>query len=169
VDQWQDVRQVWGNSLRPIPEDLIPPTASAGSKAFLTQVGLPAEHPLDLAFYFDDRLLKRVTQGGADYFAFGEDGGVVLLATEAGRDEVIDLQPDGSGMFINSSIADFVYSYGVFAQREERILELPHDERGPLIGEVRDLIDTRDPEALDPDGWLSWWDALLEPYEGEVG
>jgi hypothetical protein len=169
VDQWQGVRELWGDALQPIPAGLIPATASPDSKAVLTQVGLPTEHPLDLLFYFDERLLKTVARGGREYFAFGEDGGVVLLATEAGRDEVINVQPDGPQMFVNSSIADFLYSYGVFAQREEQVLELPYAERGPLIGEIRDLINARDPEALDPDGWLSWWESLLGQYEEEVG
>ena len=169
MDQWQDIRQLWDKALQPIPERLLPPTASPDSKEFLAQVGLPTEHPVDLLFYFDDRLLKRVTRGTRDYFAFGEDGGVVLLATEAGRSEVYDVQSDGPYMFINSSIADFVYCYGVLAQRDEQIIELPYAQRGPLLGEVRDLINARDPQALDPDGWLSWWDALLEPYAEEVG
>jgi hypothetical protein len=168
-DRWREIRQSWGETLRPVPRALIPPTASPGSRAFLSEVGLPVEHPLDLVFYHDDRLLREVVRGTRDYFAFGEDGGVVLLATEAGRDEVVNLHPDGPFMFVNSSIPDFLYSYGVLARREDRILELPFARRGPLLGEVRDLIDARDPSALDPDGRLSWWDALLTPYEQEVG
>ena len=59
----------------------------------------------------------------------------------------------------------FVYSYGVFTQRVDRILHLPVEDRKPLVDEIRGLIDARDPEALDPDGLLSGWEDVLEPYE----
>jgi hypothetical protein len=123
---------------------------------------------LDLPLYFDDRLLKPATRGGRTYFAFGEDGpGVVLLATEAGHNEVFSVPPDGPSTFVNSSISDFVNSYGVFAQRNRQIIELPHEEGNAVIGEVLELIAARDAETLEPDGWLSWWDELLSSMEGE--
>jgi len=171
TERWQDIRRLWGDTLRPVPENLLPPTASPGTKAFLAAVGLPVEHPVDFAFYHDERLLQPVIVGNRRYFAFGEDspGSPVRLATEACHDAVVVLHPDGPFMFVNSSVADFVYSYGVLAERIDRIVELPFADRGPLVAEVRALIDARDPDALDPDGLLSAWDDVLGSYEQQAG
>jgi hypothetical protein len=165
VDQWQDVRDLWGDALEPVDPALLGPNQSATTRDFLTAAGLPTTHPLDFEFYHDARLSAPVERGSRSYFTFGDDTGTVPFAIADGSDAVVSLYPDGPFMFINSTIADFVYSYGVFSQRVDRILELPVDDRKPLIDEIRDLIDARDPSALDPDGLLSWWEDLLAPYE----
>ncbi|MBF6299392.1 SUKH-4 family immunity protein [Nocardia amamiensis] len=165
VNQWDDVRELWSGSLAPIPAHLVGPHVSAGTAAFLIAVGLPIEHPLEFTFYHDERLLNPAVRGERTFIVFGDDTGTVPFAIERGREEVFSLYPDGPFMFINSTIADFVYCYGLFSQRVERIVQTPFADRKPLVDELRGLIAARDPEALDPDDLLAWWDSLLEPYE----
>lgn len=165
MDQWQDVRELWGDALEPVSPALLGPNVSATTRAFLTAVGLPTAHPLDFTFFHDERLSVPVVRGSRSYFAFGVAAGSSPFAIADGEDAVVSLHPDGPFMFLNSTIADFVYSYGVFTQRVDRILHLPVEDRKPLVDEIRGLIDARDPEALDPDGLLSGWEDVLEPYE----
>ena len=163
-DSAAEVRALWGDALVPIPASLLGPNVSAGTRAFLTEVGLPRDNRLEFTFYRDERLLTPAVRGPRAYLVFGESGGYVPFAIEAGRDAVVTLHPDGPFMFVNSTIADFVYCCGVFGQRVDRLLHTPVPERAPQLDAIRRLFDARDPEALDPDGLLSAWEDILQPY-----
>ena len=162
-----ELRQLWAGALEPVRKDLLGPHVSARTRAFLTAVGLPRANRLDFAFYHDERLLAPVERAGREYFVFGDSTGTVLFGVEAGRDAVCTLHPDGPFMFVNASIEAFLYCYGEFTRVVDAIVETPFADRAPMLAELRARIDARDPDALDPDGLLSAWDDILEPY-GEL-
>jgi hypothetical protein len=166
MDQWDTIRQWWHGSLVPIPADLVGPHASAATRKFLTEAGLPTDNVFELNFYHDERLLTPIVRGSVTYFTFGDDTGTVPFVIEVGQDAVQTLQPDSPTpfAFVNSTLADFIYCYGLFSDRLPQMVETSVGEREPLVDEVRDLVGARDSEALDCAG-LSWWELIFEKIE----
>jgi len=162
VDRWADVRAWWPGTIAAVPEELVGPQFTPETRAFLTTVGLPTSCPLTtLTFYRDERLRTPIVRGGRTYVAFGDDLGLVPFVVEAGRDEVYDLLPrtEARGRFVSSTVADFVYSLGLFCSRLPQLRAASDAELKVLVRRLRTQLTARDRQAMaDRD---HWWPRLL--------
>lgn len=168
MDQWQEIREIWGDVLVPIPQDLITAPVTELTRRALTELGLPVADPLTSDFYRDHRLLGRVVARGHDYLLVGDDEGVPIgIAADSDAMYFLYRADVAEIRFINSALVDFLYCYGLF-RRELPVLRATTDQAARVIvRRLRRLIASRDPAAMA--GGRGTWPSLLGAAErGEV-
>lgn len=168
MDDFHDIRQIWGGALAPLPSDLITAPVSELTRRALTELGLPVADPLEFTFYHDDRVLGRVTEQGRDFFVLGAKYGIPF-GIAADGDAVYRVYPASTAKlrFVNSTLVDFLYCYGLFC-RELPELRTTTERAARAIGRrLREQISARDPAAM-VDGHHMWPSLLGAAERGEV-
>ncbi|MER7372569.1 SUKH-4 family immunity protein [Streptomyces lanatus] len=159
----EEIRRLWADGLArtalagkspqaPVPES---------TWRLLTDIGLPAECPLDVTLYRDERLLLPVSSGaGASYLTVGDDFGTTLGLTP-GSGELWSFQTDDDSppRFVNASLDAFVLFLGLY-ESTGNLAALSDRKRAAAVAELGRELATYDAAALDDTE--SWWSVILE-------
>lgn len=170
MDQRDEIRKVWGDKLVPIPAELISPQASEPTRQMLSTVGLPTETPPLGVFYHDDRLRTPIEVAGQSYLPIGDDHGVPF-AIQLATDQLYQVYPTAPAYnrFANSSIADFLYCYGVVYARMSQLQAAARagESTEEMADELELAVAARDAPALAEDRY--YWSMVLDmARDGEL-
>ncbi|MGN9761986.1 SUKH-4 family immunity protein [Streptomyces sp. SD31] len=159
----EQIRQLWADGLAQTslagtsPQALVPePT-----RRLLTDIGLPAECPLEVTLYRDERLLLPVSSGaGTSFLMAGDDFGTTLGLTP-GSGELWSFQTDDDSppRFVNSSLDAFVLFLGLYDSTGD-LAPLSDRKRAAAVAELGRELTSYDAAALKDTE--SWWSVILE-------
>lgn len=160
-----DVRAVWDGRLQPIADRDIPSSASAATRQFLIDVGLPADPELpDMIFVHDDRLGRTVRYARRELILITDDESPIALVIDSASDQVYEFDARASRpeRLFNSNIAALVFFVGVLQKDVFSRESWTEEELVSAVEQIwRDLAE-RDPEALEGETpWSAWLNDLV--------
>jgi hypothetical protein len=162
----EEIRRVWDGHIQPIPSELVPAGVPAATREFLTTVGLPTVPPWHRVPFFHDDRLAVIPAGGKPYLAVG--GLEVLFVVDLDTGHVHDLDvcigADQPTHLVNSSLALFLFTAGVYRQFQERLRTIERPPVATLLNFRQQLRD-HDPAALADDD--TFWSQTLDHAKAE--
>lgn len=159
-----EVRELWGGDLGPVPAELIAPDVTPATRRFLTEVGLPTVEVYGIEFVHDDRLSTTTRRARRELLvvtAVGESG--LNFGIDVPSDQVFHFDrglADYLGFF-NSNIASMVFFLGLLRTRIRSLGDVDEDVLQEAIDEVRAVMRDRDPAAM-ADRDTGWHEILDE-------
>ncbi|MEH1017709.1 SUKH-4 family immunity protein [Micromonospora sp. CPCC 206060] len=160
-----EIREVWGGQLQPIPEELIAPVVTPYTRRFLTKVGLPATDVLGVDFLFEGPLLSVASQEGRDYLVVTQARSNASFAVDVRTDQVVEYNQSAPGgtRFMNSDIAALIFFLGQM-RKALSLEEIPAIQAA--IDDVRTSVTIHDLAAMEDEAaWKLWLDDLESQIE----
>jgi hypothetical protein len=161
----EEIRRVWDGQVWPVSPELVPAHVPAGTREFLTTIGLPTVQVLDITFIRDQRLATPIRRAGRECLVFAENtsDSVFVVDLESERVYRTDRTRDGKYMdFYNSSLSRFVYFHGLLQKNVLSLEEVDEQLLLDAVNSVRVPLAERDPQALSNDAPWQWTLSDLE-------